>query len=124
MNVLSYSQFLQELQAVKGFEKGSEFVHGFAPFLAFCFIRLAGGWSVRLSLWDRKLNQKARPWAYLGIFLVWIIFLLVPRFLKDSISGNSSEAVVLTIPIVPIEPTLVPDTLLFNPSLKPILHEE
>jgi glycopeptide antibiotics resistance protein len=125
MATLTYIQFLDQLQSVKGFEKGSQQLRGFAPYLAFALIHMAGIWSIRLSLWDKGLSPKMRPWIYLGLIIGMILILVLPQFfVVETNEKPTKTAAVLTVPIVPFDPILVPDTLLINQSLYPILYEK
>lgn len=124
MKNLSFTQFQESLQAIPGWEFGDRKINGFAPYLAFAVVWASFHWTQGLSSWDKTLNFKVRPWIYLGVFLLLMALILLPQWMPVKPEKTALATQVLSIPLIPIEPTLVPDTLFIPTSLNQHSHEK
>lgn len=112
MKTLTYAQFEEDIQALSEVKSGRKIGVDFSPYLAFGLIQLQLFWSTRLNNWDSGLKAKARPWVYIALFVMLLAGLIFPQWLASKPPKAESATRVAVVPFVPIEPTLVPDTLL------------
>lgn len=121
---LSYREFTQ---ALKGLEIPS-LVTGngveSAKRLAFILIWLKFQFGFRLGKWERGLTHKLRPWVYLGILILLASLVLLPVFNQDTAPLKSTPSVAITLPQIPTESFVAPDTLLNHVSLNPLRNDE
>lgn len=116
MKSITFSQFSHDILALPGLEAKEKSVLGFAPYLAYFLYWLSFQWTRNLSSWDLGLHPKYRPGIYTGLFILLLTLILLPQLQGSKSDEKSPVALVTTVPLVPIEPTLIPDTL-FIPSL-------
>lgn len=121
---LSYREFTQGL---KGLEIPSlvtgNGVEG-AKRLAFILIWMKFQFGWRLGKWERGLTHKNRPWVYLGILILMASLVLLPVFDQDKASPKPTPSVAITLPQIPTESIVAPDTLLKHVSLNPLCNDE
>lgn len=121
---LSYQEFTEGL---KGLEipslaagKGMEG----AKRLAFLLIWLKFQFGWRLGRWEQGIHFKYRSWIYLGILISLISLTLLPVFVQDYSEHKSISPMAITLPQLPTESAIAPDTLLNHVSLNPLCNDE
>lgn len=123
MQTLTYTQFLKDLHMLPKGQTTSKGYLGFSPYLAFLLIQTQLLWSLSLSRWDARLRAKSRPVTYLSLLIILVFTLVLPLCLAPPSGMYSPVSSVSEIPVVPIEPTWIPDTLIINQSLNQLSHE-
>ncbi|MHA7129260.1 hypothetical protein [Algoriphagus namhaensis] len=124
MTSFTYTQFLNQIQSFPELENKGKAQVGFAPRLAFGFLWIAFQWSQLLGTWDKCLKGKKRSLVYSGLVLLLLLIVLLPRWKSSQSPGKAAASLVLSLPLVPIEPTFIPDTLLISSSLNQHYHEK
>jgi hypothetical protein len=121
---LSYHEFTEGLKGLEipSFRTGNE-VEG-AERLAFLLIWLKFQFGWRLGKWEQGLHFKYRPWIYLCMLLFLSSLVLLPVFIPDSFQVKSTPPIAITLPHLPTEIVIAPDTLLNHVSLNPICNDE
>lgn len=121
---LSYHEFTEGLKELEipSLEAGNG-VEG-AKRLAFLLILLKFQFGWRLSKWELGMPLKYRPWIYLGILILLSSLVLLPVFIKDSSQVKSTPPVAISLPHLPTESFIAPDTLLNHVSLNPLCNDE
>lgn len=123
MYLITFTQFKGEVQALPSFNSKENNPLGFSAYPAFLLIQIQLLWSKRLKKWDSGLHPKLRPWIYMTILVFLLAGLILPQWFADQKPNATSPILVSIIPVVPIEPTWIPDTLINNLSFTKPTHQ-
>ncbi|MBS4041001.1 MAG: hypothetical protein KGZ81_10440 [Flavobacteriales bacterium] len=124
MKSITYSQFWQNIRGISGIPQDNSPASKAAPYLAYVFVWLAMFWSSQLSALDLKIRPTHKPWIYGGLLVIFFAAILLPQIIPKNKSETAAPAWVMSLPLVPIEPTLVPDSLFIPFQLNQPHHEK
>lgn len=121
---LSYQEFSEGLKGLEipSLGSGNE-VEG-AKRLAFLLIWLKFQFGWRLGNWELGLTFRYRPWIYLALLITLSCMVLLPVFIPDSSQSKSNFPAAITLPQLPTEFVIAPDTLLNHVSLNQLCNDE
>lgn len=121
---LSYHEFSEGLKGLEIPSLGAGNGEEGAKRLAFLLIWLKFQFGWRLGKWEMGLHLKYRPWIYLGMLTLLSSLVLLPVFIPDSSQVKSTLPLAITLPHLPTEIVIAPDTLLNHVSLNPLCNDE
>lgn len=92
--------------------------------LAFGLIWLKFQFGWRLGRLEEGIPLRFRIWIYLGVLICLACMVLFPFLSDSSIATQQIPHMAITLPQIPREPDLAPDTLLNYVSLNPLCNDE
>jgi hypothetical protein len=120
----SYQEFtagLKELDIpLSGSGNGTEA----AKRLAFLLIWMKVQFGVRLGKWDLRLPMRFRVLIYLLALLIFLGLVLLPVFVPVGTWHNPAVPLTITLPKLPDQYIIAPDTLLHHVSLNQQCNDE
>ena len=124
MVINSYKEFRVDLKSLPDFSGNPRISFECYSRLAFGILWIAAYWSKYLNAWELRVPKSKRPWVYAGLLIGLAVLILLPQYFKIPKVERPYHPISISIPIVPIEPTIIPDSLLIYSILNQQNHEK